>query len=135
MRVSILVLAVVGALAVAAERSVWDGVYTEEQATRGKEIYRAGCVTCHGETLAGAGPATPLTGQLFSSNWNGVSLGDMIERVRLTMPLNAPGTYTRQQYADVLAFVLHANKFPAGKTELSKQTEVLNEIKFLSEKP
>ena len=131
----LVVMAIAAATSAAADRSVWDGVYTEAQAARGKEIYREACVKCHGETLAGAGPIAPLTGPVFGSNWNGVSLGDMLERVRISMPLDRPGTLPRQQYADVLAFVLSANKFPAGETELSKQTEVLNEIKFLTEKP
>jgi quinoprotein glucose dehydrogenase len=129
-------IAVMAAVAVAAsERTVWDGVYTEEQAARGKEVYRGNCITCHGETLAGAGPASPLTGPIFSANWNGISLGDLLERVRISMPLDRPGTLPRQDYADVLAFVLSANKFPAGKTELAKQTEMLSEIKYLAEKP
>jgi mono/diheme cytochrome c family protein len=118
-----------------ASRSVWDGVYTAEQARRGEEVYRASCITCHGESLAGGGPATPLTGPVFSANWNGVSLGDMLERVRNTMPLDKPGTLSRQQFVDVLAFVFSVNKFPAGQTELSRQTEMLNQIKFLSVRP
>jgi mono/diheme cytochrome c family protein len=134
MKRGILGIALVGLIA-ASERSVWDGVYTEEQSARGKEVYRANCVACHGEALAGAGPASPLTGPLFSSNWNGVSLADLLERIRVSMPLDRPGTLARQDYADVLAFVLSFNKFPAGKTELPKQTEMLAEIKFLSEKP
>jgi mono/diheme cytochrome c family protein len=134
MKRAILGMAVVGLIA-ASERSVWDGVYTEEQSARGKDVYRANCVGCHGEALTGAGPASPLTGPLFSSNWNGVSLGDLLERIRVSMPLDKPGTLTRQQYADVLAFVLSVNKFPAGKTELSRQTEMLTDIKFLSDKP
>jgi len=136
MRRGVLAVAIACAAVVSArERTVWDGVYTEEQAARGKTIYGEACVKCHGETLAGAGPASPLTGPLFGSNWNNVSLGDLLERMRLSMPLDRPGTLPRQQYADVLAFVLEQNKFPSGKTELSKLTEALNEIKFLTEKP
>ena len=136
MRFAIAVATMTGLTVIAAtERSVWDGVYTEEQAARGKEIYRANCVTCHGETMAGGGPASPLTGPIFSSNWNGVGLGDLFERMRVSMPLDRPGTLSRQQYADVLSFVLSANKFPAGTVELSRQSEMLNEIKYLSDKP
>jgi len=35
----------------------------------------------------------------------------------------------------VLAFTLSVNKFPAGKNELSRQTEFLREIRFESNKP
>jgi hypothetical protein len=51
------------------------------------------------------------------------------------MPQNAPGKLNRQQNADILAFVLSASKFPAGKTELSRQTEFLKEIRFEAVKP
>jgi len=53
---------------VATSRSVWDGVYTEEQAKRGEELYRKECASCHGETLVGGGGAAPLTGGTFLSH-------------------------------------------------------------------
>jgi mono/diheme cytochrome c family protein len=111
-------------------RSVWDGVYTEEQAKRGDALYQKECQGCHGVALAGGESAPPLTGGAFLSNWNGLTLGDLFERIRKTMPQNALGKLNRQQNADVLAFVLSANKFPRGKVELSRQTEFLKEIRF-----
>ena len=117
------------------ERSVWDGVYTEEQAKRGEELYEKQCSPCHGDKLAGRESAPPLTGGAFLSNWNGLTLGDLFERVRKTMPQNAPGKLSRQQNADILAYVLSFNKFPAGKTELYRQTEMLKEIRFEATKP
>jgi len=117
------------------ERSVWDGVYTEEQAKRGEALYEKRCSACHGDKLAGRESAPPLTGGAFLSNWNGLSLGDLFERIRKTMPQTSPGKLTRQQNADVLAYVLSFNKFPAGKTELYRQAEMLREIRFVSEKP
>lgn len=116
-------------------RSVWDGVYTDEQAKRGEAIYRKECASCHGPTLNGGESAPPLTGGAFLSNWNGLTLGDLFDRIRKSMPQNAPGKLTRQQNADVLAFALSANKFPAGKTELSRQAEFLREIRFETMKP
>ena len=117
------------------ERTVWDGVYTDEQATRGEALYGEHCARCHGATLQGNGEgAQPLTGATFKSTWNGVSVGAMFDRVRLSMPQDKPGTMTRQQVADLLAFILRANKFPAGKTELARQTDLLNAITFQAEK-
>ena len=116
-------------------RSVWDGVYTDEQAKRGEPVYHKECAPCHGDSLAGGESAPPLTGGAFLSNWNGLTLADLFDRIRKTMPQNAPGKLTRQQNADVLAFALSANKFPAGKTELSRQTEFLKEIRFDAVKP
>ena len=116
-------------------RTVWDGVYTDEQATRGESLYAEHCVRCHGATLQGNGEgANPLTGATFKSTWNGVSMGAMFDRVRLSMPQDKPATLTRQEVADLLAFILQANKFPAGKSELVRQTDVLNAITFQSEK-
>lgn len=117
------------------ERSVWDGVYTEEQAKRGETLYEKQCSTCHGDKLAGRESAPPLTGGAFMANWNGLTLGDLFERIRRTMPQDAPGKLSRQQNADVLAYMLSFNKFPVGKTELYRQAEMLKEIRFEAAKP
>jgi mono/diheme cytochrome c family protein len=119
----------------AQNRTVWDGVYTDEQALRGEALYEEHCVRCHGANLQGNGEgANPLTGPTFKSTWNGVSMGAMFDRVRLSMPQDKPATLTRQEVADLLAFILRANKFPAGKSELVRQTDMLNTITFQSEK-
>jgi mono/diheme cytochrome c family protein len=114
---------------------VWDGVYTEEQAKRGEEMYRKECASCHGDTLVGGGGAAPLTGGAFLSNWNGLTVGDLFERIRKTMPQGSLGKLSKQQDADVLAYLLSFNKFPSGKTELQKQVEFLKEIRFEANKP
>jgi len=116
-------------------RSVWDGAYTEEQAKRGEALYQKECKACHGVALGGGESSPPLTGGAFLSNWNGLTLGDLFERIRKTMPQNAPGKLNRQQNAEVLAFLLSANKFPSGKSELPRQTEFLKEIRFEAVKP
>ena len=116
-------------------RSVWDGVYTEEQAKRGEEVYHKECASCHGDTLVGGGGAAPLTGGSFLSNWNGLTLGDLFDRIRKTMPQGNLGKLTKQQDADVLSYILSANKFPTGKTELQRQVEFLKEIRFEATKP
>jgi mono/diheme cytochrome c family protein len=117
------------------DKTVWDGVYTEEQATRGEALYGEHCVRCHGATLQGNGEgAKPLNDAAFRATWNGVLLGALSDRIRLSMPQDKPGTMTRQQVADLLAFILRANKFPAGKDELVRQTDLLNAIVFRSEK-
>lgn len=127
---------VLRAQAPAAEsRSVWDGVYTEEQAKRGEPIYRKECALCHGDMLTGGESAPPLTGGAFLANWNGLTMGDLFDRIRKTMPQTNPGRLTRQQDADILAFMLSINKFPSGNTELYRQSEMLKEIRFESAKP
>jgi mono/diheme cytochrome c family protein len=114
----------------AAKRSVWDGVYTTEQAKRGETLYGQSCAACHGATLEGGEMAPPLTGGQFNSNWTGLSLGDLFERTRISMPQNNPGGLSRLQYADVLAYMLSAGSFPGGKSELPRDVETLKQISF-----
>ena len=117
------------------ERSVWDAVYTAEQAKRGETLYANNCASCHGSALGGGESAPPLTGGEFFANWNGLTLGDLFDRIRVSMPADRPGKLSREQNADVLAFMLSVNQFPAGKTELEHQSEVLKQIRFEAEKP
>jgi mono/diheme cytochrome c family protein len=126
---------VLGLRAQETTRSVWDGVYTEAQSKRGEAVYRLNCARCHGVALEGIETAGPLTGARFTANWNGVTVGDLMERVRVSMPNDRPGTVSRQQIADVLAYVFSVNRFPAGKAELARQTELLKQIKFEATRP
>jgi mono/diheme cytochrome c family protein len=132
----LIVVAVALAAAAAQEtRSVWDGVYTEEQAKRGEAIYVERCARCHGPTyMGGTDGAGALTGPTFNGNWNNVPLDQMLDRVRLTMPMDKPASLSRQQTADAIAFILSINKIPAGKTELPRQAEMLNLIQYKAAK-
>jgi S-disulfanyl-L-cysteine oxidoreductase SoxD len=116
-------------------QSIWDGVYTEEQATRGKALYSENCASCHGGELTGGEMAPPLAGGEFMAGWDGLTIGDLFERIRISMPQNAPGSLSGQQNADILAFMFSANKFPAGTTELPKEAGILKQIKFEVKKP
>ena len=116
---------------VSSSRSVWEGVYTEEQSKRGAGIYARACARCHGDALEGGGEDAPaLVGPAFLANWNGVNLGDMLERMKKTMPDGAPNTLKRAEYVDVLAYMLNANRFPAGKVEMEPEPERLKQIVF-----
>jgi S-disulfanyl-L-cysteine oxidoreductase SoxD len=111
-------------------RSVWDGVYTPEQAKRGQEVYAKECASCHGPDLSGGESAPPLAGAGFLANWTGQTVGTLFDRTRQSMPQNDPGRLTRAQTADVLAFMFSINRFPSGKSEMDKQTEPLNQIRI-----
>jgi quinoprotein glucose dehydrogenase len=115
-------------------RSVWDGVYTDEQAGRGKSLYNEHCASCHADTLMGGEMSPPLVGGDFLSNWNGLTLGELFERIRTTMPQNKAGKLSREVNADITAYILSVNKFPAGKAELPHTVEFLKEIRIDSEK-
>lgn len=114
---------------------MWDGVYTAEQAKSGEAVYANNCASCHGSALGGGESAPPLAGGEFFANWNGLTLGDLFDRIRVSMPADRPGKLSREQNADVLAFMLNVNQFPSGKTELEHQSEVLKQIRFEAEKP
>jgi len=116
-------------------KSVWDGVYTEEQAKRGSGLYQENCASCHGAELTGGEMAPPLSGGEFMAGWDGLTVGDLFERIRISMPQNAPGSLSGQQNADVLSFMFSANKFPAGAAELPKEAGILKTIKFEVKKP
>ncbi len=131
---------VIGALTagntVAAQgKSQWDGIYTEAQAKRGEGLYSQYCASCHGPDLAGGEMAPGLTGGEFTANWNDLSIGDLYERIRISMPQSAPGSLTRQQNSDILAYILRKMNNPVGPTELSTSTDELKAIKFLAAKP
>jgi hypothetical protein len=72
----------------------------------------------------------PLTGAAFMSNWDGLTVGDLVERIRISMPLNRPGTLSRQQNADVVAYILKFNQFPTGKDEMPRDVQTLKQILF-----
>ena len=97
--------------------SVWDGSYTAQQAQRGAAKYVQACVMCHGRVLEGNGEAPPLTGR-FIPDWAGTSLADLFEKIQATMPLFAPGSLSSSDTADILAFILQSNNFPAGPKDL-----------------
>ena len=109
-------------------------MYTAEQAQRGEPLYAQHCSSCHGTMLEGGEMAPPLAGGAFNANWNGLSLGDLFERTRISMPQNNPGSLSRQQYVDILAVMLGAGEFPRGGAELPRELEVLKQIAFESMK-
>ena len=115
--------------------SVWDGAYTDAQAMRGETAYLQECANCHGTGLEGGDMSPALVGGTFTSNWNDLTAGDLFERIRLTMPLDRPGKLTRQQNADVIAFVMRANAWPSGKTELPAEVAALKQIRIQASKP
>ncbi len=104
--------------------SIWDGVYTTEQANAGRMPYQGACALCHGSRLNGApddmdmqsGP--PLARANFLRNWNGRSLGSLYSHSRLTMPKSNPGFLPEEDYAAIIAYMLATSNIPAGDTPL-----------------
>jgi mono/diheme cytochrome c family protein len=95
------------------------GLFSEVQAARGESIYQHHCSACHGARLQGS-PAAPLTGEAFRARWEDGrhTLDDLFYIIRSLMPNNAPGSLSKAQYSDVVAYILKVNGYPAGGAEL-----------------
>jgi len=114
----------------AQSRTVRDGIFTEEQSKRGQATYQMNCATCHGPDLGGQESAPALKGQEFQTSWDGLSVGDLFERIRISMPQDAPGRMSRKEYADTIAFIFKSASLPAGQAELPSELEPLKQIKI-----
>jgi len=101
-------------------KTVWDGVYSTAQAERGQSAYAWSCSRCHGEDLTGSGNV--LRGAKFMDHWREDSLKSFFNAIKTTMPRNAPRSLGDGEYIDIVAYILQANAFPAGKEELSIDT-------------
>ena len=111
--------------------SVWDSVYTLAQAGRGEATFRASCSNCHGDSLAGINDAPPLTGAQFHKTWDGNALSSFFNRISNDMPSDNPGSLTKPQVAEAMAYLLKYNGYPAGKTDLPATPDSLSQIRFL----
>jgi len=109
-------------------KTTMDGVYTADQATRGKAQYSQNCANCHMDDLSGSGQALPLAGDAFTETWEGQSVGDLFDLIHNTMPQDKPGTLTPDATVDVIAYLLQYNKFPAGSEELKSDPATMKNI-------
>ena len=105
------------------------GIYAEAQATRGEGVYAQQCGSCHGADLKGSG-APALVGQDFIGNWHDMSVADLTDKIATSMPSNAPGSLSRGQVGDLVAYIFKANGFPAGTVELDVDDHALKTVKI-----
>ena len=112
-------------------RSAKEGVYTTEQADRGKAVYAEKCVSCHG-TMETVTPemAALLNDSGFQNLWRDRSLARLFSRIRETMPQDKPGTLSPDETADIIAHILRANQLPAGEVALPYDLEILKDIRM-----
>ena len=93
--------------------SVQSGVYSEEQAERGEQLFGEACMVCHQpEEFADGG---------YMDGWSGMNVNDLVEFIRSTMPEDNPGRLKRQEYIDIVAFLFQQNGLPAGETEMIRK--------------
>lgn len=102
-----------------------DGAYTEAQARNGERVYAEHCAGCHGVKLEGKGTIPALSGSDFIQRCddNGHSVDDILFIMRSFMPYNEPGKLSKQQYADIMAYLLKVNGFAAGTQVLSARAQ------------
>ena len=112
----------------APSRTVWDGVYTSQQADRGHAAYDLHCASCHRDDLSGYDGI--LRGSRFMEKYREASLDLLFGKTKSTMPRNSPGSLSDQMYADILTYVLQSNEMPAGASEL--QPEDIAAVRLIS---
>lgn len=117
-------------------RSVRDGVYTADQAARGKAVYLEKCVECHKEDLRGDKQMTPsLVGIAFTFRWKDKNLYDYFVGMRNTMPQSEPGSLSEETYADLVAYLLSEIGYPTGDQEILPDAAVLEAITIEAPSP
>ena len=115
------------------EITIWDGVYTDDQARRGQRVYERECAECHLADLMGDGIAPALVGRSFFFRWSDLSVADMIVAIRTTMPEGAPASLSAAGYVDISAYLLEKNTVPSGDTELPIDMDDLGDIAITEE--
>jgi mono/diheme cytochrome c family protein len=108
------------------ERSVWEGVYTEDQAARGQNMFATSCARCH--------DVADFTSSTFLEGWEASTVLDLFQLLQKTMPMDNPGSLRPQDYADVVGYLFRANGIPAGKDELDTDAERLKLIRITQKK-
>jgi S-disulfanyl-L-cysteine oxidoreductase SoxD len=122
-----------GPAAAQTRRTVWDGVYAPDQAARGKTVFEATCVGCHGVDLAGlAGPE--LAGDRFRTKWDFQTVNQLFTEIKTRMPRNNPATLGDDTYLDLVTYILQANAFPPGTEALTRDSAVLSGLMIQKEK-
>lgn len=111
---------------------IWAGVFTPAQAQRGQEVFQGTCSNCHSADLSGgAGPS--LAGERFKEAWESQALTRLFRKIRDTMPGGNPGSLSDQATIDIVAFILQANQFPPGDSELQAAAGVLASVSIVPE--
>ncbi len=126
---AVLVTAAISLTAQQPQKTLRDGVYSADQALRGKSGYDGVCARCHGVPLTGSegnGPA--LKGPAFLAHWDHDTLGGLFTKIRDTMPQGSPGTLTDEVKIQILAYVLQQNGYPAGANELPLDVSALDAV-------
>jgi mono/diheme cytochrome c family protein len=102
------------------------GIYTKAQADRGMTLYDSTCASCH--------ELSRFKGKDFASAWTDKPLTDLHTAVK-SMPMDNPGSLKPLEYADILAYFLSINGYPAGEKELDGSDAAIGAVKVDVKKP
>ena len=131
MRVAGLIVFVCLGIAITAQesrRTIWDGVFSDQQAARGQRGYAQTCATCHADDLLGRTNAPPLVGEAFLGRFNRSTADDVVQTVRQTMPQEAPDSLALDAYVDIVTYLFKANGGPAGTGDLPADRAMLKQV-------
>lgn len=109
-------------------RTIWDGVFSDEQAARGQRGYAQSCGKCHADDLLGGSNAPALIGEAFLGRFNGQTVDDVVQTIARTMPQEAPNSLSAAAYVDIVSYVFKANGSLAGASELPVERGKLQQI-------
>lgn len=112
--------------------TVWDGVFTAAQASRGEAAYGRSCAACHKEDLLGGGTAPALAGEAFFLRWHETTVDDVVQTMKSSMPQDAPNSLDAQVYVDIVTYLLKASGSPTGSMELTADRERLKLVRVTS---
>jgi uncharacterized protein len=109
-------------------KTIWDGVFTDQQAQRGQQVYQRACAACHLDSLQGDDVSPSLVGKGFLARFAGQSAHEMVQNLRASMPQNAPDSLGDRAYIDLVSFLLKANGSKTGSLELPLDVAELEKI-------
>jgi cytochrome c len=111
-------------------------IYSEEQALKGHDLYDEHCASCHGAALEGQG-SLPLSGATFRARWadDHHSVDDLFYIIRTLMPYGQPATLSKQEYLDIIAYILMVNGSPAGAQPLPLDPPILKRMTIKAQPP
>lgn len=114
-----------------ADSSAGPGYYTKSQADAGRDVFQKVCAICHGKQLqGGAGPALAGKQFLSVSQFQEITADYFYHFMSTHMPLTNPGSLTKTQYLDLMAYFLQVNGYAAGSHPLTADDKELKAIKI-----
>jgi len=105
--------------AVQPQKSIHDGVFTEEQVEKGRMVWEKVCSECH---------PMDIFGPDYMIGWEGATAGELFEQIQATMPYESPGILPANEYLEVMVFLFSLNGVKPGEEELPVDTAQLHEV-------